>query len=180
LELLADIEVPMVLDADALNCIASRPELLTSLDVPVVLTPHPGEMARLAGTDTRAIQEDRVSCARKFAGTFRCHVVLKGAGTVVAHPDGTAYINATGNPGMAAGGMGDVLTGLIAGLITQGASVEAACRTGVYLHGGAADALAEIKGPHGFLASEVMHRIPEEIGRLATEPPEVITMEHTF
>jgi len=167
-ELLTEIKVPMVLDADALNCIASRPELLTSLHVPVVLTPHPGEMARLTGTDTRTVQEDRISCARKFAGTFRCHVVLKGAGTVVAHPDGTVYINPTGNAGMAAGGMGDVLTGLIAGLIAQGASVEAACRTGVYLHGGAADALAEKKGPCGFLASEVMHRIPEVIRRLST------------
>jgi NAD(P)H-hydrate epimerase len=93
-------------------------------------------------------------------------VVLKGAGTVIAHPDGNAYVNSTGNAGMAAGGMGDVLTGIIAGLITQGASVEAACRTGVYLHGRSADTLATEKGPHGFLAGEVMHGIPKEIRRL--------------
>ena len=123
-------------------------------------------MARLAQTDTRTVQKDRITCARKFAEASRCHVVLKGAGTVIAHPDGAAYINPTGNPGMAAGGMGDVLTGLIAGFITQGASAETACRAGVYLHGAAADRLAEEKGPVGFLASEVMHAVPGEIRRL--------------
>lgn len=164
--LLPKIAVPMVLDADALNCLSHQPELLKTLTAPVVLTPHPGEMARLARTDTRAIQQDRMTCARKFAETFNCHVVLKGAGTVVAHPDGSAYINPTGNAGMSSGGMGDVLTGLIAGFITQGASVETACRTGVYLHGAAADTLAEEKGPIGFLAGEVMHAIPGEIRRL--------------
>ncbi len=164
--LLPEIQVPMVLDADALNCLSRWPELLKSLSVPAVVTPHPGEMARLVQTDTRAVQKDRVTCARKFAETFCCHVVLKGAGTVIAHPDGSAYINPTGNAGMATGGMGDVLTGLIAGFIAQGASAETACRAGVYLHGAAADRLAEEKGPVGFLASEVMHAIPGEIQRL--------------
>jgi NAD(P)H-hydrate epimerase len=173
-ELLTAIEVPMVLDADALNCLASRPGLLTRLKAPVVLTPHPGEMARLAGTDTRTVQQDRITSAREFAGTFHCHVVLKGPGTVIARPDGTVFLNPTGNAGMAAGGMGDVLTGLIAGLITQGATMERACRTGVYLHGAAADTLAAEKGPYGYLAGEVMHRIPEEIRRLTT-PPESLT-----
>ena len=96
----------MVLDADALNCLSHRTELLKTLTVPIVLTPHPGEMARLAQTDTQTIQQDRVACTRKFAETFRCHVVLKGAGTVIAHPDGDVYINPTGNAGMAAGGIG--------------------------------------------------------------------------
>jgi NAD(P)H-hydrate epimerase len=168
----------MVLDADALNCLASDPGLLASLKVPVVLTPHPGEMARLAGTDTRTIQQDRIASARNFAEAHGCHVVLKGAGTVIAGPDGAVFINATGNAGMAAGGMGDVLTGLIAGLITQGAPVPEACRTGVYLHGAAADILATEKGPYGFLASEVMHRIPEEIRRLTSTPPESSNSKH--
>jgi len=178
LDLLPEIEVPMVLDADALNCLAQRPELLKSFKAPVVLTPHPGEMARLANADTRKVQQDRIACAREFAKTFHCHVVLKGAGTVVAHPDGTAFLNATGNAGMAAGGMGDVLTGLIAGLITQGAPVPEACRSGVYLHGAAADSLAAEKGPQGFLASEVMHRIPEEIRRLVSASSEDLTGEY--
>jgi len=179
LELLTQVEVPMVLDADALNCLASDPGLLKTLKVPVVITPHPGEMARLAGTDTRLIQQDRIACAREFAETYHCHVVLKGAGTVIAQPDGTVFLNSTGNAGMAAGGMGDVLTGLIAGLITQGASVPAACRTGVYLHGAAADTLSAEKGPYGFLAGEVMHRIPAEIRRLTATPHGPLTRNET-
>lgn len=164
--LLPEIPVPIVLDADALNCLSNRPDLLKRLAAPAVITPHPGEMARLIQKDTRTIQQDRVTRARRFAENYNCHVVLKGAGTVVAHPDGSVYINPTGNAGMAAGGMGDVLTGLIAGLIAQGTTVRTACRTGVYLHGAAADRLAKDKGPFGFLASEVMHAIPEEIRRL--------------
>ena len=93
-------------------------------------------------------------------------MVLKGAATVIAHPDGSAYINSTGNPGMAAGGMGDVLTGVIAGLITQGYSPESATHAGVYLHGAAADMLAESIGPVGYLAREVMDAIPGEIKKL--------------
>ncbi len=171
LEFLPEIDIPMVLDADALNCLSSKPEILKTLKAPVILTPHPGEMARLSGTDPRSIQKDRIAAARKFAEAFNCHLVLKGAGTVIAHPDGTIYVNSTGNAGMATGGMGDILTGLIAGLITQGAPVPAACRTGVYLHGAAADALAE-KHPYGYLASEVGRRIPAEIRHLVDAPPE--------
>jgi NAD(P)H-hydrate epimerase len=170
LELLPEITIPMVLDADALNCLAHRPDILKTPKAPVVLTPHPGEMARLTGTDTQVIQRDRVTAARNFAEAHHCHVVLKGAGTVVAHPDGTVFINPTGNAGMAAGGMGDVLTGLIAGLITQGAPVEAACHAGVYLHGAAADTLAK-KTPRGFLAGEVGSQIPAEIRTLLQTHP---------
>jgi len=161
--LLSECTVPMVVDADGLNNLATDTEILRSKQAPVVLTPHPGEMSRLLGTSVKTVQDDRINCARKFAEKFDVHIVLKGARTIIAHPNGTAYLNPTGNAGMASGGMGDVLTGVIAGLIAQGYSVEKACQLGVYLHGAAADSLQDIIGPVGYLATEVMNRIPLEI-----------------
>ncbi len=158
--------VPMVIDADGLNLIASNPSMLSNRKSSIVLTPHPGEMARLSGHSTAEIQSDRVGYARSFAERYRIHLVLKGAGTTVARPDGTVFVNATGNPGMAAGGMGDVLTGLIAGLITRGMEPGAAARAAVYLHGSAADRLAREKAPVGYLATEVMDTIPQAMGGL--------------
>jgi len=155
--------VPMVIDADGLNAIAGYTQLLKETDAPIVLTPHPGEMARLLDTTPKEIQNDRIGAARGFASDFGVHVVLKGARTVIAHPDGTVHVNPTGNPGMATGGMGDVLTGVIAGLITQGYPPGSAACTGVYLHGAAADTQAEKIGPVGFLAGEVMNGVPGEI-----------------
>jgi len=123
-------------------------------------------MARLIDSSAENIQKDRVGCARDFAERFNVHVVLKGARTIIAHPDGGVFINPTGNPGMASGGMGDVLTGMIAGLVTQGYSPETAAHAGVFLHGTAADAVADKTGPFGFLATDVIMAIPEQIGRL--------------
>lgn len=157
---------PVVIDADGLNHLAEEKKLFKALKVPVVLTPHPGEMARLTGRSVKDIQLDRIGCARSFAKAYQVHIVLKGAGTVIAHPDGHVYVNPTGNSGMASGGMGDVLTGLIAGLITQGHTPEQATHIAVFLHGMAADDLAETNGPVGFLASEVMNRIPETLSKL--------------
>ena len=156
----------MVIDADGLNNLAGHSQLLKEISVPVIITPHPGEMARLIDTPPKEIRKNRIKFARNFAKEFQVHVVLKGAGTVIAHPDETVAVNPTGNPGMASGGMGDVLTGIIAGLITQGYSPEAASHIGVYLHGAAADTLAERIGPVGYLASEVMNAIPGEIKKL--------------
>ncbi|MEE8480420.1 MAG: NAD(P)H-hydrate dehydratase, partial [Desulfobacterales bacterium] len=127
------------------------------------LTPHPGEMARLIDSTADSVQKDRITCARKFAKNFNVHIILKGAKTIIAHPEGNIFINPTGNPGMASGGMGDVLTGIIAGLVAQGFSPESAAHTGVYLHGAAADMLAENIGPFGYLATEVMNAIPGQI-----------------
>lgn len=158
--------VPMVIDADGLNLIASDRSVLSNRSAPIVLTPHPGEMARLSGHSTAEIQNDRIGHARAFSLRHQVHLVLKGAATVIAQPDGTVFVNATGNPGMAAGGMGDVLTGLIAGLITRGMKISAAARTGVYLHGVAADRLERQKGPVGYLATEVMDTVPEAMGAL--------------
>ena len=158
--------VPIVIDADGINSLAGHTKILQNLKAPVILTPHPGEMARLVDSTAKNIQKDRVGCARNFAKRFNVHVVLKGARTIIAHPDGSVFINPTGNPGMASGGMGDVLTGIIAGLVTQGYSPETAAHAGVFLHGTAADAIADKTGPFGFLATDVMRAIPEQIGRL--------------
>jgi len=167
--LLKQVRVPLVIDADAINLLANDPQVLKKVRVPVVITPHPGEMARLLQTTPKHVQQDRVGCASDFAQTFGVHVVLKGAATVIAHPDGSAHINSTGNPGMASGGMGDVLTGLIAGFIAQQYPAETAAKLGVYLHGLAADHLSECKGPFGFLATEVMDRRPAEIKLLMAD-----------
>ncbi|MCP4373732.1 MAG: NAD(P)H-hydrate dehydratase [Deltaproteobacteria bacterium] len=155
--------VTTIIDADGLNNIAGSTELLKKAKAPLILTPHPGEMARLMGSTTGSVQKDRITCAREFAKRFNVHIVLKGAKTIIAHPEGNIFINPTGNPGMASGGMGDVLTGIIAGLVAQGFSPEAAAHTGVYLHGAAADMLAEKIGPFGYLATEVMNAIPGQI-----------------
>jgi len=160
LEILRGVSIPVVLDADGLNCICGRLAVLKDLKAPAILTPHPGEMSRLTGESISDIQADRIGIARRFSQAYRVHLVLKGARTIIAHPDGTVYINLTANPGMAAGGMGDVLTGVIAGLLAQGLGPEAAAHVGVYLHGKAADALCESQGPFGFLASEVAGALP--------------------
>ena len=164
--LVAESNIPMVIDADGLNHLAADTDVLRKAIAPVILTPHPGEMARLTETKASAVQSDRLRTARQFAESFRVHVVLKGARTAVAHPDGSVFINPTGNSGMATGGMGDVLTGLIAGLLTQGSAAEAASHAGAYLHGAAADTLAERIGTVGYLASELMDGIPPEIDRM--------------
>jgi len=159
-------EIPVVLDADGLNNLAGDVNHLLTARAPIVLTPHPGEMARLLDTEVSKIQQDRITSAREFSVEYNVHVVLKGAATIIAHPDGRVFINATGNAGMASAGMGDVLTGAIAGLIVQGLTPEAACHAGVYLHGAAADNLAEDMGPYGYLAGDVMGAIPGEIKKI--------------
>lgn len=169
--------IPVVIDADGLNCIAGQTDILKSVEIPLVLTPHPGEMARLTGLSTAEVQKDRIACARQFAQTTGTHVVLKGAATVIAHPDGSVYINQTGNSGMASGGMGDILTGIIAGLITQGYSCESAVRLGVYMHGLTADTLSREIGPAGYLAGDLMNAIPETMARLGDDVEHLYTPE---
>lgn len=158
--------VPIVIDADGLNLVAADLSILDKCRSPVVLTPHPGEMARLCGQSIAQIQSDRIGHARAFAQRHDVDLVLKGAATIVSRPDGAVFVNPTGNPGMAAGGMGDVLTGLIAGLITQGMDISAAACAGVYLHGWAADRLSRQQAPVGYLATEVMHTLPEAMHEL--------------
>jgi NAD(P)H-hydrate epimerase len=156
----------LVIDADGLNLLALQPKILQTVRAPVVLTPHPGEMARLCDLSVKEVQADRISCAREFSKAYAVTVVLKGARTVIAHPDGAVFVNMTGNAGMASGGMGDVLTGLIAGFVAQGYPAEVSALLGVYLHGAAADSLAEQTGPIGYLATDVMQKIPGEIRKM--------------
>jgi len=151
----------LVLDADALNVLASQPEiLLRRRGRPLVLTPHPGEMARLCHCKVADIESDRIGVARDFARRFDLVLVLKGAPTLIASPDGRLTINSSGNPLLATGGSGDVLTGLLGGLLAQGmAPFEAAC-LGVYLHGAAADRLLPRLGDAGLLAGDLAAEIP--------------------
>ncbi|WP_321494207.1 NAD(P)H-hydrate dehydratase [uncultured Desulfobacter sp.] len=155
--------VPMVLDADGLNCIADDPDILHTAKAPVILTPHPGEMARLTGKTTADVQNNRMETARNFAETYKVILVLKGAQTLVACPDGAVFICPTGNPGMACGGMGDVLTGMIAAFLTQGLAPESAALAGVYIHGLCGDLLAE-EHAVGFSASDMVAGIPCALG----------------
>jgi hydroxyethylthiazole kinase-like uncharacterized protein yjeF len=164
--MVGSIELPLVLDASGLNAFASRASELNPRGLPRVITPHPGELARLLGSNTRAINADRVTAVREAASVTNCVVVLKGHQTLVGEPDGHVYVNPTGNPGMATGGMGDVLSGIIAALLARDADpLDAAC-AGVYLHGLAGDILAEELGDTGLLATELADRIPLAIQRV--------------
>lgn len=156
----ASLKCPLVLDADGLNSISSRPKLLKKRKAPTVITPHPGEMARLLKTTAAEVQKDRVHISLKFAKEYNVMVVLKGAGTVVAAPDGKYFLNPTGNPGMAAAGMGDVLTGMIASLIGQGVKPFEASVCAAFLHGGAGDVIASLKGQKGMTASDIIEALP--------------------
>lgn len=158
--LLRVAEVPMVLDADALNVLSALDKRVLSRVPPSILTPHPGEMPRLTGLTTAEIQKDRVGCAGRFAKKWRVILVLKGFRTVVAMPDGRVFINPTGNPGMATAGMGDVLTGVIGGLLAQGLAPEQATIAGVFVHGLAGDRVARRLGDRGLLASDVIEELP--------------------
>jgi ADP-dependent NAD(P)H-hydrate dehydratase / NAD(P)H-hydrate epimerase len=154
-------EVPVVLDADGLNAFEGHDERLDGTAVPLVLTPHPGEMARLAGIPTSKVQADRIGVARKFAHDHNCIVVLKGWRTVVAESNGTVWINVTGNAAMAKGGTGDILTGIIAGAIAQYKNdvVRAVCDA-VYLHGLAGDLGRDDVGEHSLLATDLLRYLP--------------------
>ena len=161
---------PLVLDADALNALAENAMLRDCLIGRAgrsVLTPHPAEAARLLGCATREVQADRIAAAQRIAARYRAPVALKGNGTVVASPDGRWWINPTGNAGMAAAGMGDVLTGIIAGLIAQGAPALDALCAGVWLHGAAGDAVAKTNGgPLGLTASDLIDQARSILNRV--------------
>lgn len=158
--------VPVVCDADALNCIARSPEVLRLASGRCVLTPHPGEMARLTGLSTVDVLQRRPQVAREFATRNRCVLVLKGATSLVVAEDGALWVNPTGNPGMASGGMGDVLAGVIGGLLAQGLRPIDAAIVGVFAHGAAADSLARQFASVGYLATEVAKQIPRELDTL--------------
>jgi NAD(P)H-hydrate epimerase len=175
LDLYQSVTQPIVLDADALNILAKHRESPPIAAGPRIFTPHPGEMARLTGMSIEEIQDNRVQAARKACAMYSrerndCVMVLKGAGTIITSSSGRTYINTSGNPGMATGGMGDVLTGIIAGLICQGLSCEAAAAAGVYLHGIAGDFLYDKQG-FGYSASELEDNIPRSILQVLNDTP---------
>lgn len=158
--------IPMVIDADGLNVLSGNLEVLGRAKAPVVVTPHPGEMARLAGSGTREVQKDRPGTAREFAKRHGCCLVLKGARSLVATPDGSVAINLTGNAGMASGGMGDVLTGMIAGCMAQGYDAAVSARLAVFCHGLAGDLLSRERGPLGFMAGDLLRVLPRVLRAL--------------
>lgn len=162
-KLIREIHLPMVVDADGLNALADDLEGLKKRKAPTILTPHPGEMARLTGLSTTAIQEDRTATAQDFARAHNVILVLKGAATIVALPDGTLHICPTGNPGMASGGMGDLLTGMAGAFLAQGMTPENAAMAAVFLHGRCGDILAREIAPSGFTASMMIPVIPRAV-----------------
>ncbi|MBI4366992.1 MAG: NAD(P)H-hydrate dehydratase [Deltaproteobacteria bacterium] len=181
--ILCECPLPIVLDADGLNAIAGNVDLLHERPVdnstqksptlltqksPTLLTPHPGEMGRLTGTESAAVQADRLGTACRFARAHGVVCVLKGHRTITALPDGRAFINSTGNPGMATAGMGDVLAGVLAGLIAQGVEPAQAAVAGVYFHGRAGDLAAARTGHAGLIASDVIECLPKALDKADT------------
>ena len=156
--------VPLVLDADALNAFVEEPERLMGRDgVDVIITPHPGEMARLLNTTIEIVQGNRLAHARDFASAHKVHVVLKGHRTVIAGPDGRTFVNLTGNAGMATGGTGDLLTGMVAAWFAQLLDAEAACKLAVYLHGTAGDLAEADEGEVALIASDIAARLGDAV-----------------
>jgi NAD(P)H-hydrate epimerase len=161
--LVQEMPIPLVIDADGLNALAGALDVLKRTRVPVVLTPHPGEMARLLNVSSREVQGDRIGTATRFAAKYKVTLVLKGAGTIVASPEGELFLNSTGNPGMATGGTGDALTGMIGGFLAQGYTATQAACLGVYLHGLAGDLAARERGEPGMIAGDLIEKIPQAI-----------------
>lgn len=166
--LIQESRCPLLLDADALSSIADTPEILAKARVPVVITPHPGELARLLRCSTNDIQNDREGAARQAANLTRAVVVLKGAGTIVTTTGGPFHVNLTGNPGMATGGTGDVLSGIIGGLMAQGIPPLDAARAGVFLHGRSGDCAMWRKSQAGILAGDLIEELPSVLREVAT------------
>src|ERR1041384_5022956 len=166
--LLRNLAIPWVIDADGLNNLALEVDRLKQAKTAPVLTPHPGEMARLTKKSTAEVNADRVEIAGSFASEHHCHVILKGARTIIATASGKVFINPTGNPGMASGGMGDALAGILAALLGQGLTPENAMKLGVYLHGFVGDRLAASKGGIGLIASDIIEGLPEGLRAIAS------------
>lgn len=165
--IIREAKAPLVIDADGINAISREPEILRESISSIVITPHPGEMARLMKCTASDIQGNRLAYAERFAREYGAVTVLKGFRTIVAVPDGTLHVNPTGNPGMATAGAGDVLAGIIAGLIAQGMPAADAAVCGVYIHGAAGDAAAQKIGEYGLTASDIIEFVPHTIKNIA-------------
>jgi len=174
-EIIRDSELPMVIDADALTLVGDNPKILNEAKAPIVLTPHPGEMSRLAGISTEEVQANRIGVALDFSTKYNVYLVLKGARSVISTPQGEIFINTTGNAGMASGGMGDILTGIIGGLLAQRIEPADACKLGVFAHGLAGDLAAEQSGEAGIIASDVANKLPNAIREIPKMDDNFIT-----
>lgn len=163
LEILKNIlkfsNIPTVIDADGINLISRNIELLKESKAPLILTPHPAEMARLCGISTQEVEKDRITVARDFATKHKCYIVLKGANTIVAEPCGRISVNMCGNPSMATGGSGDVLAGVTVSLLAQGYETSFAVKSAVYLHSHAGDKAALKRGMHAVLPSDIIEEL---------------------
>src|SRR5580698_6402734 len=160
-------KTPLVLDADGLNAFEGRASELNGKGRTLVITPHPGEMSRLAASTIAAVQRDRINVARTFAREHELIVVLKGHRTLIAQPDGTVWVNTTGNPGMATGGTGDILTGMVSGMIAQNPErIAEAVFAAVHLHGLAGDVARESMGEHSLVATDLITALPEAFCRV--------------
>jgi hydroxyethylthiazole kinase-like uncharacterized protein yjeF len=162
--LIKNLSIPIVIDADGINSIKGERGVFSKSKASVILTPHPGEMARLLSqkskVSSKEVEKDRINIAMSFAKETGTYLVLKGVPTVVATPDGRSFINSTGNPGMATGGVGDVLTGMISGFLSQTINPLHACILGVYIHGLAGDIAASEKGQYPLIATDIVDKIP--------------------
>lgn len=167
-KIVSKIKLPMVIDADGINALCGHLDVLTPnpQHLTPILTPHPGEFSRLTGKTVSYIQKHRETLAKSFSSDYNIILILKGNKTVIAEPGGKIYINKTGNPGMAAAGAGDVLTGMVAALLGQGFSAFKAAKLGVYLHGMAGDLAAKEKTQAGLIASDIIEKIPDAIKKL--------------
>ncbi len=169
LSLMPKINVPSVVDADALNILASKPEIIKSLRQPAVLTPHPGEFARLLGLSTREVVERKLELVPQFAEKYGIYLVLKSYRTITATPEGEVFINPTGNPGMATAGSGDVLSGMIASMIVQEKNLLEAVLAAVYIHGLSGDIGAEKLGEKALTAGDIIRYLPSGLRLLESE-----------
>ncbi len=164
--LISKLDKPAVFDADALNILAQNMDYLKGHSAPLVISPHPGEMSRLTGRSIEQIKENRIDIALDFAAEFNLVCILKGAPSVIAAPSGKAWINSTGNDGMATAGSGDLLTGLIGGFLAQGLIDIDAAVLGCYIHGAAGDLADEAFGNRGMIAGDILGMLPEALARL--------------
>lgn len=160
LAVISEIKVPLIIDADGLNCLSGHLDILKKSKESVIITPHPGEMSRLTGKPVNEVQADRIGIAQGFASDYNVYVILKGAGTIIANPKGDTFINTTGNPGMATAGTGDVLAGIVAGLVAQKIPASEASKAAVFIHGLAGDIVSQKKDQISLIATDIINEIP--------------------
>jgi len=165
-KLIPQVKIPMVVDADGINALSLHLQVLGQVQCPLVLTPHPGELSRLLSISVEEVQRNRIALAQKFSSGFRIFLVLKGKGTLICDPGGEVFVNPSGGPGMATAGSGDVLTGLLAGLIGSGINIPLSLRAGVFLHGLAGDLAAEEWGEEPMVAGDILSKVPDALRQI--------------